>query len=169
MAGLGQAFDLTTGSVPIISRSARKKRILYSAGHGRCGLSLAAASAEIMLELLRGNQQAGQPVAIDCVLRSWVCHLSFQARARFHQERRHQQDQSHGGHKPCGNVEPHPTSGRGKRVNSCISGRLSSNISGSRVAEPAGLSAAGADDMWPAARRPKNVLPKNGSVRARLK
>lgn len=55
----------TPDSVPIISRSAGVKRIFYSAGHGHCGLSLAAASAEIMLELLKGNQEAGQPFAID--------------------------------------------------------------------------------------------------------
>ncbi|MET3595224.1 D-amino-acid dehydrogenase [Mesorhizobium shonense] len=55
----------TPDSVPIISQSARAKGVFYTAGHGHCGLSFAAVSAEIMLELLRGNQQAGRPFAID--------------------------------------------------------------------------------------------------------
>ncbi|MCW0001500.1 FAD-binding oxidoreductase [Pararhizobium sp. YC-54] len=52
-------------SVPVISRSARDRRIVYVTGHGHYGLSWAAKTADIALDLIRGNAPSSTQFSIQ--------------------------------------------------------------------------------------------------------
>ncbi|MCF1464720.1 FAD-dependent oxidoreductase [Agrobacterium vitis] len=51
-------------SVPVISRTTRHPQIFYATGHGHYGLSWAARTTEILLQLMEGSNQAAKPFSI---------------------------------------------------------------------------------------------------------